>query len=313
MLPLGIATAVLLFSGTQAAVPRVHPRLTQEGNGDIFVDAIAVNTVSAPVNQPGSTNVVVNSGCVLMNGAPRCAAGYKPLRDVYQSFYNVVADPNQGNNTILILSGFDATDDNRADSIPTLMLQAVWPTGFGQVNLGDDGCLYDSNSNKIYDQCSTSIPQDSEYYRPATNPYSAPTRPLPGYWAGNPITSTRCGNIAKDLCVNATQRYIDNVVYREYTSAVTVDENGLGCTVIFNCKSPAGFAAGMTGLQIKQSADLYIYGLEKSPVCGYTQFTSLCEIKLDSCIDCRDRGRDGTLWTVDEINAGGGNHYVFTN
>ncbi|KAI5465086.1 hypothetical protein BGZ63DRAFT_401990 [Mariannaea sp. PMI_226] len=293
MLSSGLLAAVLLISGIEAAVPHVRARLAQaEG-------------------QPAKTTVFVNNGCVLMNDSPRCASGFTPLNKVYQNFYDVLMTPGLDNSSMLILSGFDSTKDNRVQSSPTLMLNAVWPAAYQQVFFGEDGCLYDASSNKIYDQCSIPIPQDSDYDHATTNPYSAPHSPVDSQWYEESVS---CTYSRKSSCVTAASRYMNDVVYREYTSAVQgADGFYAGCTVIFECREQNGYANGMTGLEIKKAINDYIFGKKEGQFCGKSYFTSSCYVKVDDCYSCRDKGRADAFWTKEQVDAGQVDDFNFTD
>lgn len=174
---------------------------------------------------------------------------------------------------MLILSGFDANNDIHLHSTATCQLQARWPANYGDVTFGEDGCLYDAGNNKIFDQCCSS--PDPNNSGPATNPYVAPAPGDTSQDHGDHDGSAICRSISKDTCLLAASRYVDDIVYHQYTSAVWPDDTGkdianmifpiagpaiedffginYGCTVIWTCDNDDAFSRGMTGKQIKDS------------------------------------------------------------
>jgi Meiotically up-regulated gene family len=196
----------------------------------------------------------------------------------HQRDINISSDPSQSYGTALILSGFDATNNNSLKSTAAFQLNARWPANYGDVYFEADGCLYDSSGNKIFNQCSeTSDPNNSG---PTTNPYCAPAPPSPSQVSGNNKGSSLCLSITGDSCKFAAKRFQDNTVYHQYTSSVgpTYDHStstaaeitslifpvfgliqaifgitGSGCTVIWACDSSDAYNDGMTGAQIKDA------------------------------------------------------------
>ncbi|KAH7165227.1 meiotically up-regulated gene family-domain-containing protein [Dactylonectria macrodidyma] len=271
--------------------------------------------LSVPTANPDGTNIHVNSGCITINGSPRCASDAGNIAGVYESSYNVASDPDQPYSTALILSGFDSSSDNRLHATATCQLQARWPANYGDVYFGQDGCLYDSGSNKIFDQCCSTPDVNND--GPTTNPYVASAPPDSSQSSGNHDGSSICSSISKDTCLAAASRYIDDVVYHQYTSAVWPDSTGAdiansifpiagpliedffdidyGCTVIWTCDDDDAFSQGMTGKQIKDSM-LNIYNLNGAKGCGSTYLDNRCHITVNGCNNCRDAGRDGTIW-----------------
>ncbi|KAH7145441.1 meiotically up-regulated gene family-domain-containing protein [Dactylonectria estremocensis] len=271
--------------------------------------------LSVPTANPDGTNIHVNSGCITINGSPRCASDAGNIASFYESSYNVASDPEQPYSTALILSGFDSSNDNRLHASATCQLQARWPANYGDVYFGQDGCLYDSGSNKIFDQCCST--PDVNNNGPTTNPYVAPAPPDASQSSGNHDGSSICSSFSKDTCLAAASRYVDDVVYHQYTSAVWPDSTGAdianaifpiagpfiedlfgidyGCTVIWTCDDDDAFSQGMTGKQIKDSM-LNIYNLNGAKGCGSTYLDNRCHITVNGCNNCRDAGRDGTIW-----------------
>lgn len=189
----------------------------------------------------------------------------------HQLDINITSDPSQPYSTALILSGFDATNNNSLKATAAFQLNARWPANYGDVHFGADGCLYDSSGNKIFNQCSeTSDPNNSG---PTTNPYCAPAPPSPGPVSGNNEGSSVCLSISADSCKSAAKRFQDNTVYHQYTSSVWPDSRGAdivskifpilpfvelfdihyGCTVIWACNSSDAYNDGITGAQIKDA------------------------------------------------------------
>jgi hypothetical protein len=94
----------------------------------------------------------------------------------YMVAIDVASDPSQPDSTVLILSGFDSSDPYSAQQAATCELNARWPSNYGDVYFGADGCLYDSGGNRIFDQCCST--PDSNNNGPTINPYKDP-RPAP--------------------------------------------------------------------------------------------------------------------------------------
>ncbi|KAL5592468.1 hypothetical protein FOBRF1_013494 [Fusarium oxysporum] len=144
-----------------------------------------------------------------------------------------------------------------------------------------------------------------------------PAPPDASQSSGNHDGSAICRSISKDTCLLAASRYIDDIVYYQYTSAVWPDDGGadlasaifpvagpvieqlfsinFGCTVIWTCDNDGAFAQGMTGKQIKDSM-LNIYNLNGAKGCGSTYLDNSCHLTVNGCNNCRDEGRLGTLW-----------------
>ncbi|KAF7547422.1 hypothetical protein G7Z17_g7743 [Cylindrodendrum hubeiense] len=279
--------------------------------------------ISVPTANPAGTNIHVNKGCILIGNSPRCASDAGSISSVYESSYNVASDPNEPYSTILILSGFDASIDNQLHSKATCQLQARWPANYGDVYYGEDGCLYDSQNNKIFDQCCS--PPDINNSGPATNPYVPPAPPNSDQYRGNHDGSSICASISKDTCLSAASRYVDDVVYHQYTSAVWPDASGedianaifpiagpiiedffginYGCTVIWTCDNDDAFSQGMTGKQIKDSM-LNIYNLNGAKGCGSTYLYNGCHVTVNGCNNCRDAGHAQTLWNPIDVYHG---------
>ncbi|KAL9563853.1 hypothetical protein ACKAV7_012025 [Fusarium commune] len=279
--------------------------------------------ISTPTPNPDGTNVHVNWGCILINGFPRCDSDAGSISNVYESSYNVASSPGETYNTVLILSGFDSSNDNHLHAKPTCQLQARWPANYGDIYFGEDGCLYDSQSNKIYNQCCS--PPDSNNSGPTTNPYCPPAPLDSEQDHGDHDGSAICASISKDTCLSAAMRYVDDVVYHQYTSAVWPDNAGkdianavfpitgsiiedlfsinYGCTVIWTCDNDDAFTQGMTGRQIKDSM-INIYSLNGAKGCGSTYLENGCHITVNGCNDCRDYGHSQTLWSPIDVYYG---------
>ncbi|KAI5468100.1 hypothetical protein BGZ63DRAFT_372947 [Mariannaea sp. PMI_226] len=71
-----------------------------------------------------------------------------------------------------MLFGFDPNNKFDLTATATCQIQARWPSNYGDVYLKSDGCLYDSQNAKIFDQCCS--PPDSNNSGPVTNPYRDP-------------------------------------------------------------------------------------------------------------------------------------------
>jgi hypothetical protein len=171
------------------------------------------------------------------------------------------------------LSGFPSNHTNTIQEKATCELQARWPANYGDVYFGADGCLYDSSSNKIFDQCcGTPDPNNNGL---TINPYAAPPPPAPTQTSGNHDGSSICASLVKDDFLYAARRYEDNIIYHQYTSAVWPDSSGAdaandflpiagpvieeffginyGGTVIWECDNADAYSKGMTGKQIKDA------------------------------------------------------------
>ncbi|RSL61888.1 hypothetical protein CEP54_006026 [Fusarium duplospermum] len=279
--------------------------------------------LETPVPNPDGTNVHVQKGCILINNSPRCASDAGAISGVYESSYNVASSPDEPYGTVLILSGFDANNDIHLHSTATCQLQARWPANYGDVTFGEDGCLYDAGNNKIFDQCCSS--PDPNNSGPATNPYVAPAPGDASQDHGDHDGSAICRSISKDTCLLAASRYVDDIVYHQYTSAVWPDDTGkdianmifpiagpaiedffginYGCTVIWTCDNDDAFSRGMTGKQIKDSM-LNIYNLNGAKGCGSTYLNNGCHITVNGCNNCEDRGRGGTIWNPYDVASG---------
>ncbi|KAL6405177.1 glycoside hydrolase family 18 protein [Ilyonectria robusta] len=273
--------------------------------------------INVPTANPDGTNIHVNHGCILINNSPRCASDAGSISSVYESSYNVASNPDEPYSTALILSGFDSSVDNHLHALATCQLQARWPANYGDVYFGEDGCLYDSESNKIFDQCCST--PDVNNNGPATNPYAPPAPSDSEQDHGNHDGSAICASISKDTCLYAAARYVDDVVYHQYTSAVWPDDTGkdiaslliptdiidffginYGCTVIWTCDNDDAFSQGMTGKQIKDSM-LNIYNLNGAKGCGSTYLDNACHVTVNGCNNCRDAGHAQTLWSPVDV------------
>ncbi|KAF4467818.1 hypothetical protein FALBO_5308 [Fusarium albosuccineum] len=315
------------------SVPNIRT-VTQDGMICTLIEGSlhpVCHPISTPTPNPDGTNVHVNKGCILINGSPRCASDAGSISGSYESSYNVASSPDEPYSTILILSGFDSSLDNHMHAKATCQLQARWPADYGDIYFGEDGCLYDSGSNKIFDQCCST--PDVNNNGPTTNPYCPPPPPDAHQDHGNHDGSAICRSISKDTCLSAAQRYVDDVVYHQYTSAVWPDDTGkdianaifpiagpiiedffginYGCTVIWTCDNDDAFSRGMTGKQIKDSM-LNVYNLNGAKGCGSTYLDNGCHITVNGCNNCRDAGHSQTLWhpadvfygTFDDANDG---------
>lgn len=166
---------------------------------------------------------------------------------------------------------------------------------------------------------------DSSNNGPVTNPYCPPAPPGASQDHGNHDGSAICASISKDTCLSAAMRYVDDVVYHQYTSAVWPDDTGkdianaifpiagpiledlfginYGCTVIWTCDDDGAFAQGMTGRQIKDSM-LNIYNLNGAKGCGSTYLDNRCHVTVNGCNNCQDRGHSQTLWSPYDVYDG---------
>ncbi|KAM0205538.1 hypothetical protein ACHAPQ_010433 [Fusarium lateritium] len=284
----------------------------------------SAQVTSIPSNTyPKGTTIHIEDGCVLVNGSPRCALGAGNNFNAYESTYSVNLDLNKPNSTALILSGFDGSNDNHLHSTASCQLLAVWPSTYGDVTFAKDSCLYDADGNKIFDQCCAS--PDGDNNGPVINPYVAPAPPDAQQIRGNHDGSALCRSISKATCLAAAARYVDDIVYHNKTSAVWPDGTGeditnmilpvigpaiedlfginYGCTVIWTCESSESFSRGMTGEDIKRSM-LNIYNLDGAKGCGSTYFDNGCHITVNACNNCRDVGRQGTIWNAYSVANG---------
>jgi hypothetical protein len=91
--------------------------------------------------------------------------------NVFQpTIIDVASNPSNPYSTALILSGYNSSDFWSSQQLGKCELQARWPANYGDVYFGVDGCLYDSGSSKIFDQC-CSIPETNGL---TVNPYLDP-------------------------------------------------------------------------------------------------------------------------------------------
>ncbi|KAJ4314933.1 hypothetical protein N0V84_008627 [Fusarium piperis] len=156
--------------------------------------------LETPTPDPNRTNFHVQKGYVLVNNSPRCASDAGAISGVYESSYNVAPSPDGSYSTVLILSGFDANNDNHLHSMPLPLASS-----------NEEGCIYDAGNNTIFDQCCGS--PDPNNSSPATNPYVAPAPSDASQDHGNHEGSSICRSISKDTCLLAASRYIDDIVY----------------------------------------------------------------------------------------------------
>ncbi|KAJ2978787.1 hypothetical protein NQ176_g3624 [Zarea fungicola] len=120
---------------------------------------------------PGGTDLFINSGCVLVNGSPRCNGNAGKISEVYQSSYHVNAD--QGDySTATILASFDTGEWYAPQLPPGCQLNARWPRNYGQVFFGADNCLYDASGSRIDNQCCGT--PDSSHSGSTINPWRDP-------------------------------------------------------------------------------------------------------------------------------------------
>ncbi|KAI5459515.1 hypothetical protein BGZ63DRAFT_455139 [Mariannaea sp. PMI_226] len=133
------------------------------------------NPVCTPLetHAPNSSGTNVHiSECGYINGSPRCPPEAGKISEVYQGFYNVMSNPSDQYGTVLILYGFDPSNKFDTNATATCQLQARWPSNYGDIYLKADGCLYDSQNMKIWDQCCS--PPDPNNSGPVINPYRDP-------------------------------------------------------------------------------------------------------------------------------------------
>lgn len=166
---------------------------------------------------------------------------------------------------------------------------------------------------------------DSNNSGPTTNPYVAPEPSDTSQSYGNHDGSGLCRSFSKDTCILAASRYVDDIVYHQYTSAVwpSSESNDIandifpiagpivedlfginfGCTVIWTCDNDDAFAQGMTGLQIKEQMR-NIYNFNGAKGCGSTYLENSCHITVNGCNNCEDWGRSGTIWNPFDVADG---------
>ncbi|KIL83922.1 glycoside hydrolase family 18 protein [Fusarium avenaceum] len=200
--------------------------------------------------------------------------------------------------TALILSGFDASDDNHLHSTATYQLLSIWASDYGDVTFTKGNYLYDTGGNKIFNQRYGSL--DSHNNVLTINLYASAPAP--------PDTQKVCA---------AASRYVDDIVYDEKTSTVWPDGTGedtanitlpvvgsiveelfginYGYTIIRTYKSSENLSRGVTGKDIKQAV-LNIYALDGAKGCGSTYRDNGYHITVNGCNNCRDVGRQVTLW-----------------
>ncbi|KAH0565466.1 hypothetical protein GP486_001147 [Trichoglossum hirsutum] len=128
--------------------PTLGPARTVTTDGGICIiqpdsnDPFCTPT-STPIPNPNGTNIHVNSGCISINGSPRCQ-GTSP--------YNV-ASQNQQYSQATIYAKFDVNVTIAGDVTPGCELNARWPSNYGDIYFGEDNCLYDGEGKRIYDEC----------------------------------------------------------------------------------------------------------------------------------------------------------------
>ncbi|KAI5461913.1 hypothetical protein BGZ63DRAFT_423235 [Mariannaea sp. PMI_226] len=150
----------------------------REAGSSVACNAPLPSTAPIPMPNPKGTNLHVNSGCILINGSPRCSTDAGAISSIYESSYNVMPQNNTAqnstaqNSTELILAGFDSDKKFDANATATCELQAYWPNSYGDIYFGADGCLYDSQSNRIFNQCC--VPPDANNSGEVINPYLDP-------------------------------------------------------------------------------------------------------------------------------------------
>ncbi|KAF2494892.1 hypothetical protein BU16DRAFT_618860 [Lophium mytilinum] len=155
-------------SSTSAHVPWAHT-VTSNGMICVLIEGSTdpqCRPESTPTPNPAGTNIHVNTGCININGSPRCASGTP-----YESSYNV-ASQNQPYSTTPIYAGFDATDVFSENVTPGCLLSARWPANYGDVYFGDDNCLHDSSGAVIYNQCCAAGAEAAA--ASVANPYRSP-------------------------------------------------------------------------------------------------------------------------------------------
>jgi hypothetical protein len=89
-----------------------------------------------------------------------------------QQLLDAASNSSNPDSTALILSGYNHSDPFSPKQSAKCELQASWPANYGDVYFGADGCLYDSESNKISNQCCTT--PDINRSGPTVNPYFDP-------------------------------------------------------------------------------------------------------------------------------------------
>ncbi|CEJ82139.1 hypothetical protein VHEMI02224 [[Torrubiella] hemipterigena] len=123
-----------------------------------------------PPENPGGTQVVVESGCILINNSPRCNANAGRVSAVYESSYHVNADQGPTSRT-LILAKYDQAERYNRVGKPGCLLEAHWPRNYAKVIFRQDGCLYDEGGNIIEGQCCKDIAANTVE---TINPYRDP-------------------------------------------------------------------------------------------------------------------------------------------
>jgi hypothetical protein len=97
-----------------------------------------------------------------------------------QQLLDVASDPSNLNSTALILSGYDPSHPYSPQQSPKCELRASWPANHRDIYFGADGCLYDSESQKILNQCCAT--PDINNTGPIVNPYFY-DQPIPDIYA----------------------------------------------------------------------------------------------------------------------------------
>ena len=105
-----------------------------------------------------------------------------------------------------------------------------------------------------------------------------PVAMVVGQYSDNCSGSALCGQVSKDDCIAAINRYDDGTLYSQYTSRVAGH-----CTAIFRCD---GSYVSKTGADLKQLFN-HVYDYQPCGRCGSHAFDN-CEATLNYCGNCKD-------------------------
>ncbi|CAO3640841.1 unnamed protein product [Cunninghamella echinulata] len=102
-----------------------------------MVKLFTLSLVSTYIISIYGTYINVNKGCILINGSPRCHGGSKA---------------SINGDSAVIFAQYNGNDKNTV-SKPQCVLNARWPSNYGDVYFGDNNCLYDASGAMINGQC----------------------------------------------------------------------------------------------------------------------------------------------------------------
>ncbi|CAO3651287.1 unnamed protein product [Cunninghamella echinulata] len=116
-----------------------------------MVKLITILGLTTYVASTFATMITVNNGCIYVEsdrggGKGICAN---------QSIFSNCQSKFSADSSATFYACFDGNNKN-SKSNAKCVLHASWPSNYGDVYFGADNCLYDSNGNKIKNQCAKS-------------------------------------------------------------------------------------------------------------------------------------------------------------